>query len=187
MMKRSPQNQLSKPQSNSKPGKGPWIFMFISILLFGLVYWIDNKKGTEVAERFYHIALEIIPMLGIVFVFMVVIFLFLKTSILIKYMGEDSGIKGWLIAIVAGTLSVGAIYLWFPVLKTLIEKGGKPGLVATFLYNRGIKLHWLPLMGLYFGLKYVVILTLVTVLASILQGLIIDWLLGKDGSRKSEV
>jgi uncharacterized membrane protein YraQ (UPF0718 family) len=181
MMKKSPQNPLAKPKEKAKAGNGALIFMFISMLIFGLVYLLDHEKGAKAVHYFFHISLEIIPVLGLVFILMVLVFAFLKTSILVKYMGEGSGIKGWLIAIAAGTLSVGAIYLWFPVLKTLIEKGGKPGLVATFLYNRGIKLHWLPLMALYFGLKYVVVLTLVTVLASLLQGMIIDWVMGKKG------
>ena len=161
--------------------------MTLSVLLLGIVYLINNDKGMMAAERFYHLIMEILPMLAVVFAIMVLTFLFLKTSVLIKYMGKGSGIKGWIIAILAGILSVGAIYLWFPVLKTLMEKGGKPGLVATFLYNRGIKLHWLPLMALYFGLKYVIILTLVTILISILQGLIMDSFLGKKSSQAANL
>ncbi len=178
-MKNSPQNKHSKSKERNKSDKGSWIFMTLSVLLLGIVYLINNEKGMMAAEHFYHLTMEILPMLAVVFAIMVFTFLFLKTSVLVKYLGENSGIKGWIIAVLAGILSVGAIYLWFPVLKTLMEKGGKPGLVATFLYNRGIKLHWLPLMALYFGLKYVIILTLVTILISILQGLIIDSFLCK--------
>ncbi len=168
------ESDTTQTKEVSRSTKGPWVFMGISLFLFLLVYIFNKGKATVAALHFYHLAIEILPMLILVFVLMVLINLFLKTSVLIKYMGEGSGIKGWLIAIVTGIISVGAIYLWFPILRNMLDKGVKPGLVATFLYNRGIKLNWLPLMVVYFGLKYVVILALVTVLASVLQGVIID-------------
>ena len=176
-MEKLSQIKPKKLNNEKRSQKGPWIFLGFSVLLFLLVLLFDKEKALETSGYFYHLVLEILPFLVVVFVLMVFINLFLKTSMLIKYMGEGSGIKGWLIAVFAGILSIGAIYLWFPILKNMLDKGVKPGLVATFLYNRGIKLNWLPLMALYFGMKYVVVLTLVTVLVSILQGLIIDFLL----------
>ncbi len=167
-------------RKEKKPKKGPRVFMLISILLFLIVFLIDKEKGITALTYLYHLTLEILPFLAVVFVLMVLVNLFLSPEIIKKHMGENSGIKGWLLAIVAGIISLGAIYMWFPLLKDLMNKGVKPGLVAVFLYNRGIKLHWLPLMAFYFGVKYVVILTVVTVLVSVLQGIIID-LVFRDG------
>ena len=169
------QQPVSGEKGKGRSPKGPWIFLGVSLLLYLPVLALDRPKALAVAERFWHLAEEIFPFLLVVFLLMVLIHYFLKTKTLVKYMGEGSGIKGWLIAIVAGILSVGAIYMWYPILKSMLEKGVKPGLVAVFLYNRGIKLHWLPLMALYFGMKYVVVLTLVTVLASVVQGFVIDF------------
>ena len=178
--------ELSKLKSQNKKGnqkskKGPWIFLGVSLLLYLLVYLFDKVKAIAVAERFYQLSKEILPFLIIVFVLMVLINLFMKASTLVKYMGKESGLKGWIIAIIAGIFSIGAIYLWFPLLKEMKDKGVKPGLIAVFLYNRGIKLHWLPLMALYFGLKYVFILTIVTILASLIQGTIIDYIVKEKG------
>jgi len=177
-MKESQHKSLHIKKKNEKrPQKGPWIFLASSVLLFLLVLLIDKQKAALTATLFIHLTSEILPFLLVVFVLMVLINLFLKTSTLIKYMGEGSGIKGWIVAVLAGILSIGAIYLWFPILKNMMDKGVKSGLVATFLYNRGIKLNWLPLMILYFGLKYVIVLTVVTILASVVQGIIIDFLI----------
>ena len=180
-MKQKTQQQqpVSAKKGKGRSPKGPWIFLGVSLLLYFLVLALDKEKAWQVAEHFWQLVAEIFPFLLVVFLLMVLIHYFLKTKTLIKYMGEGSGIKGWLIAIVTGILSVGAIYMWFPILKSMLEKGVKPGLVAVFLYNRGIKLHWLPLMALYFGMKYVVVLTLITVLVSVVQGLVIDFLLAE--------
>lgn len=178
-MKKLSENKGQNMKGSSKSKKSPWIFMGSTLILYLLVFLFDKVKAIEAADRFYHLLLEILPFLVVVFVVMVLINLFLKTSTLIKYMGKGSGLKGWIIAIIAGVFSMGAIYMWFPLLRDMMKKEVKPGLIAVFLYNRGIKLHWLPLMALYFGLKYVVILTLVTILVSLLQGAVIDFILLK--------
>ena len=180
-MKELSKNKSQNTKVNQKSKKGPWIFLGVSLLLYLFVYLFDKVKAIAVAERFYQLSKEMLPFLIIVFVLMVLINFFMKASTLVKYMGKESGLKGWIIAIIAGVFSMGAIYLWFPLLKDMKNKGVKSGLIAVFLYNRGIKLHWLPLMALYFGLKYVIILTIVTILASLLQGIIIDYFLKEKG------
>ena len=171
--------------TNSKPAnkkqqksssKGPWIFLASSTLLLLTAIITNHEKGTETLHFLLHLLTTILPVFAVVFVIMVLINLFLKTSVLIKYMGKGSGLKGWVIAVVSGILSVGAIYMWFPVLKEMVDKGVKHGLIAVFLYNRGIKLQRIPVLALYFSAKYIIVLTLVMLLASLLQGLIVEWL-----------
>ncbi len=91
-----------------------------------------------------------------------------------KYVGKGSGIKGWLLAVFAGMLSHGPIYAWYPLLRDLRNQGMKSGLIAVFLYNRAIKIPLLPLMVYYFRIPFVVILTSYMIVASIIQGQIIQ-------------
>jgi len=163
----------------SFPIKGTSLLLGISLLLFLETFLLNFDKANEVTERLYLLAKAMAPILVIAFILMVLVNLFLRTSKLVKYLGKDSGIKGWLIAIIAGNLSAGTTYFWFPILKEMMENGMRPGLIASFLYNRGIKLVWLPVMALVFGIKYVVILTIITALVSILHGLIIDLFIKK--------
>ncbi len=176
-------NNINKKVS-TKNKKGTWIFMAFSLLLLLLVFIFNKEKGIEATKAFYHLIIEILPFLLVVFILMVLINLYLKMDVIKKHMGKESGIKGWIIAIVAGLLSMGAIYMWFPLLKDIINKGVKPGLVAVFLYNRAIKLHWLPLMAFYFGVKYVFVLTVITILVSVLQGNIIDFIFKEEKHRR---
>ena len=87
-----------------------------------------------------------------------------------------------MVAIVAGILSVGSIYMWYPLLKDLEEKGVEKGLIATFLYNRAIKIHLIPLMILYFSGKFILLLTILMIIASVIQGVIINKM-----SRRKEI
>ena len=64
--------------------------------------------------------------------------------------------------------------MWYPLMYDLQSKGVKDRFIATFLYNRGIKLQWLPMLVLYFGLKYSLVVLFVMILLSIPQGIITE-------------
>jgi len=91
--------------------------------------------------------------------------------------GKGAGVKGWLIAIFGGILSTGPIYLWYPLLSDLKEKGMKDSFIATFLYNRAVKIPLMPMMIFYFGISFTAILTIYIVIFSIINGFCVDKLL----------
>ncbi|GAH75359.1 unnamed protein product, partial [marine sediment metagenome] len=82
-------------------------------------------------------------------------------------------IKGILLSVAAGIISMGPIYVWYPLLKELREKGAGNMPIAVFLYNRAVKPFLLPVMIAYFGWVYVSILTVLTVLASVVNGYLV--------------
>jgi len=69
---------------------------------------------------------------------------------------------------------MGPIYAWYPMLKTLQEKGVDSSLIAVFLGNRAVKPFLLPIMISYFGWTYVLILVVFTILGSIGVGYCVD-------------
>jgi uncharacterized membrane protein YraQ (UPF0718 family) len=99
---------------------------------------------------------------------------FVNPKAVSKYVGKGSGIKGWFLAISTGILSHGPIYVWYPLLKELRSQGMRSGLVSVFLYNRAIKIPLLPLMVYYFGIKFVAVLLIYMIIASIAGGKMIE-------------
>ena len=79
-------------------------------------------------------------------------------------------IPGIILSASAGIISTGPIYAWYPLLKDLREKGAGESSIAIFLYNRAVKPFLLPVMVGYFGWLYVVILTIIMVIASVIVG-----------------
>jgi len=108
--------------------------------------------------------------LGLVFLVMLIINLFLKPAAVAKFLGKGSGVKGIALSAAAGIISTGPIYAWYPLLKDLKQKGAGESSIAVFLYNRAVKPFLLPIMIGYFGWLYVVILTILMVLASVAIG-----------------
>ena len=111
---------------------------------------------------------------SLLFFCMALINYFLHPKTVAKYVGKGSGIKGWFLAISAGIISHGPIYVWYPLLKELRDHGMRNGLVAAFLYSRAIKVPLLPLMVYYFGALFVVVLLPYIVIASLVEGEIIE-------------
>jgi zinc transporter ZupT len=85
-----------------------------------------------------------------------------------------SGLTGWLLAVLAGVISTGPVYTWYALLAELRGKGMRIALVAVVLYARAIKL---PLLAHYFGLRYMLVLSLLIAGFSIVNGLLKERLL----------
>jgi len=169
---------MAKKKDN-KSSNGKWIFLGIVVVLFAIVSVIYSNKMEPILLLFKKLMLQVLPILVLVYAIMLLTNYFVDNNKLKKYMGEDAGIKGWVISIVSGILSVGSIYMWYPLMKDLQSKGVKNKFLVTFLYNRGIKLQWLPMLILYFGLKYSLTLLFVMAVMSIPLGIITDKLMTK--------
>ena len=81
-------------------------------------------------------------------------------------MKKGATVRQTLVAAVAGILSAGPIYAWYPMLKDLRQKGADYSLIAVFLVNRAVKPFLLPVMASLFGWAYVLMLTILTVAGS---------------------
>jgi len=149
-----------------------WYFFGTTVFLFLLLFLINQSAFFRAISLLYEIILRVIPVLLTVFVLMVLTNYFVDQKSLLKHF-TSKGLKKWLFASIGGVLSSGPIYMWYPLLADLKEKGMDYGLIACFLYNRAIKIALIPTAIFYFGWQYVFVLTITMFFASILQGIII--------------
>ncbi|MBA7604292.1 hypothetical protein ES703_11412 [subsurface metagenome] len=152
---------------------GKWYFLIFIILIYLFLLFFKLSSFISASLFFLNILEKIIPVLIAVFVLMSLINYFFTPKIISKYFMKK-GIKKWFFVIIGGILSTGAIYVWYPLLAELKDKGLSYGLIACFLYNRAIKIPMLPLIVFYFSLKYVLILCFILILMSVVQGVIVD-------------
>jgi uncharacterized membrane protein YraQ (UPF0718 family) len=151
------------------------IYFLGSVVFLYLLLFLFNPVNVEKALRVTANALiQILPSLLLIILLMSIMNYFVSPGAVSKYVGKGSGIKGWFLAIFTGILSHGPVYGWYPLLRDLRNQGMKSGLIAAFLYNRAIKIPLLPLMVYYFGTRFVLIFTCYIVVASIVQGWIIQ-------------
>lgn len=153
------------------PGK--WLFLIIIVFIYLLLLVIDVNLFLKSVDFFNEIILKIIFVMILVFVLMSLTNYLITPKSIIKHF-KEKGIKKWFYVIIGGILSTGPVYMWYPLLADLKEKGLDYGLISCFLYNRAIKIPLIPFILLYFGLKYVIVLTFVMIFISIIQGKIIN-------------
>jgi uncharacterized membrane protein YraQ (UPF0718 family) len=158
-------------QSGNKPVFNRMFLFPIGILVIYVILFLATPdKANQAIKSSGNVLLSMLIPLALVFIIMLLINLFLKPAAVAKFLGKGSGIKGIALSAVAGIISTGPIYAWYPLLKDLKDKGAGESSIAIFLYNRAVKPFLLPVMIGYFGWLYVVILTIIMVLASIAVG-----------------
>lgn len=150
------------------------VFPVSMLVIYGMLFVIMPNKALVALIGSSRVFLNILVPLCLVFIFMVVLNLFIKPESMVKFLGRGAGVKGVILSATAGIVSMGPIYAWYPILKTLREKGAENGLIAIFLVNRSVKPFLFPIMISYFGWSYVLILTIFTIFGSVGVGYCID-------------
>ncbi len=150
-----------------------WTFFLIVFLSYLAAALADTNLVFSALYYTLNILWTIIPVILLVFGLIFVSNIILTPKRIVQHMGKGSGVKGWLIAMAGGILSSGPIYMWYPLLADLREKGMKHSLIAAFLYNRAVKIPMMPLMIYYFGWAFTLVLSFYMILFSIINGLIV--------------
>jgi len=170
-------SQESKREA-SQASRYMLLFPVIVLVIYGILFVLTPEQALVALKSSGNICLSILLPLALVFAVMLIFNLFVKPSQIVHLLGSGTNIKGILLSVAAGIASMGPIYIWYPLLKDLREKGAGNTAIAVFLYNRAVKPVLLPVMVAYFGWVYVVILTTLTVLASIVNGYLVGALTG---------
>jgi len=150
-----------------------WLFLIIVVVVYILLFFIRQDLFFSSVNYFFNIFLKIIPVFVLIFVLMAISNYFVTPNFIKKYLGKK-GAKKWFFVITGGILSSGPIYMWYPFLADLKNKGLSYGLIACFLYNRAIKIPLWSIAIFYFGVKYVIVLTFVMIFMSIVQGILLN-------------
>ena len=150
------------------------VFLASVILLYSIVYLLDPTTFFNSTHYVLQLFYKLLPTLILVYL---ITFLFNLWEFKLGSLENKDPFHLWLFSIIGGILSSGPIYMWYPLLSSLKEKGLKDRYIATFLYNRGVKLPLLPLMIQYFGIYYVSLITFLMVIFSVINGIITEQLM----------
>lgn len=152
---------------------GRWKFLLLMLGVYLVVAMIDPVLIQSSLNGFMRMFLKVLPILGVVFVALLLVNLFLNPDRIKRHLGQESGLKGWFFAVVGGILISGPPYVLYPMLGEFKKHGARNDLIAVFLYNRNVKIPFLPVMAYYFGLRFTVIVSMLIILFSLFNGLLL--------------
>jgi len=158
-----------------------WYFVLTMLISYTMLYYLNPIAFNNTINFFLKIIKNILPLFVIIFFLMIIMNFFVTAKLITKHF-KDKKIKAWFYSIFFGVISTGPIYMWYPLLKTAHHKGVNHGLISCFLYNRAIKIFLFPIMIFYFGIKYILILSTLMIIMSVIQGITINKLLKEEGS-----
>ncbi len=157
-------------------------FNILAIILFlifiGLSYFFEYDKGEESAKAFFYILTEMLKILPCAFILIGLFETWIKKETVIKYLGNESGYKGYLWVLILAGFTVGGLYVAFPLAETLRKKGASLKIIFTYLGFAGIVRIPMTIFEITFlGLPFTLVRLFVTIPLFLVMGIFLGSIL----------
>lgn len=117
--------------------------------------------------------LKLLPVLLSMLALVSVVLYLIPNETLVKYMGEGSGVKGWITAALLGSVALIPGFIAYPLCGILLKNGVDYSVIAVFITTLMMTgFLTLPLEAKFFGWKVSLIRNLVSLAAALFIGLI---------------
>ena len=108
-------------------------FFLIAALAILVITLVNREIGMKAIETFSFSLREMILILPPVFILLGLLDVWVPKEIMIKYMGEGSGVLGVVISMFIGSAAAGPLYGAFPVAAVFMKKSVKLSNVLVFI------------------------------------------------------
>jgi len=145
--------------------------LLVSLIFDRKKTFLGLKKGWKMLFGILH------PFLNILILISIALF-FVPESVIITYLGEGSGLVGFAVAAAIGSITLIPGFISYPLAAALLKQGATYAVVAVFMTTlMMVGIITLPLEIRYFGKKAALWRNGLNLLAAIIIGIIIGWLL----------
>ncbi|HEB50044.1 MAG TPA: permease [Desulfobulbus sp.] len=150
------------------------LFLLLVVLAYLVLAWYNAPAAFHALRRGGLLLLRLLPVFAVVIGLIATVNYFLRPALIVRWLGRESGLRGWLLALLAGVISHGPMYAWYPMVRDLRSHGGRDGLVVVFLFARCIKVPLLPIMVDSFGLRFTLVLSGYILAGALVQGWLME-------------
>jgi uncharacterized membrane protein YraQ (UPF0718 family) len=153
--------------------------MSLSVVLSGISFAFDRKKTLIGFKRGWKMFRNVLfPFLNILILVSVLLY-FVPPSVISKYLGANSGVLGFTIAALVGSITLIPGFISYPIAAGLISQGASYAVVATFMTTlMMVGVVTLPLEIRYFGKRAAITRNILNFVAAIIIGLAVGLILG---------
>jgi len=133
--------------------------------------WIGIRKGLTMF-------LGLLPILLLMLAIISIVLFLVPNETFVKYMGEGSGIKGWITAAVFGSVALIPGFIAYPLSGILIDNGVSYSVISVFITTLMMTgFLTLPVEVKFFGWKVSFIRNMVSLVAALFIGFIMGFFL----------
>jgi uncharacterized membrane protein YraQ (UPF0718 family) len=150
--------------------------LILSIITFGCIglsLLFDFGKTMKGIKKGLTMFLNLLPLLLLMLALISVVLFLIPNETLIRYMGKGSGIEGWAIAALLGSVALIPGFIAYPLCGILIKSGVAYTTIAVFITTLTmVGIVTLPLEAKFFGWKTSIIRNTLSFIAALLIGFI---------------
>ena len=156
--------------------------------VFLVVSWVTGfSPGREVGQNFVSFAVEMLKILPCAFILIGLFEVWVKSSTVERHLGERSGIRGYLWAVLLAGTTVGGLYVAFPVAYSLYHKGARLSVIFTYIGASAIvRIPMTIFEASFLGIKFTIIRMLVSLPLVVITAMLLGNYLSKRGYRVEE-
>jgi len=133
-------------------------------ILFLIVSWmVGFNPGIEISRNFRDFSVDMLKILPCAFILIGLFEVWVKRETVVKHFGEESGIKGYIWAILLAGTTIGGLYVAFPIAYSLYSKGAKLSVIFTYIGASAIcRVPMAIFEASFLGMKFTAIRLLVS-------------------------
>ena len=148
----------------------------------GISFLFDYGPGIRSGREFGDVIIEMLKILPCAFILIAIFEQWVKRQTVLRHLGDGSGIRGYLWALLLGAMTVGGLYVAFPLAYTLRKKGASLKVVFSYLGFAGVCRIPMTLFEVSFlGLKFMLIRLVVAIPLMLIVGIALGGFLEKRG------
>jgi uncharacterized membrane protein YraQ (UPF0718 family) len=147
------------------------LFLFFSLIADRQKTWKGIKKGLTMF-------LKLLPVLLLMLALVSIVRFLIPNDTLVKYMGEGSGVKGWITAAALGSVALIPGFIAYPLCGILIKSGVAYSVIAVFITTLMMTgFITLPVEAKFFGWRTSIIRNLFSLAAALFIGILMSFFL----------
>lgn len=112
-----------------------WDYTILILLIpvFVALVVVFPEKGGAARHVAWEYFKEMAMILPAVFIIMGLVSVWVEREFIVKFLGEESGVKGVVLSFILGSIPMGPLYVAFPLAAVLLKKGAKVANIIIFL------------------------------------------------------
>lgn len=168
-------------KSDKKRKPLPLILLIGAYIVFlSVSFAIGFEPGKQIGGNFVTFTWTMLKMLPFVFVLIGLFEVWIKRETVEKHLGEESGWKGYLWAILLAGTVMGPLYVALPIAYSLYKKGAKFAVIFTYIGASAIcRVPMATFEASFLGLKFTAIRLLVSLPLVVLTSMVLGKYLTK--------
>ena len=154
------------------------IYISVCVVLSAVSFFLDREKTIAGFKKGWNMFKNVLPPFLNILVLVSLLIYLIPPSVISQYLGAGSGVLGFSIAALVGSITLIPGFISYPIAAGLIQQGASYAVVATFMTTlMMVGVVTLPLEIKYFGRRVAITRNVLNFIAAVIIGLVVGLVL----------